>query len=88
MPYILVFRGELEPGVTQQEAARAIADHLGKPADRVERGLFTGKPVKIATVDTKEEARSYVSAFKAAGAKLEALAAQGQVRERRGDRHR
>ncbi len=72
MPYILVFRGELEPGVTQEQAAKAIAEHLGKPADRVERGLFGGKPVKIATVDTKEEARSYIAAFKAAGAKLEA----------------
>ncbi|MDJ0793825.1 MAG: hypothetical protein QNI98_06215 [Woeseiaceae bacterium] len=72
MPYILVFKGELEPDVTREQAARAIAEYLGKPADRVERGLFRGKPVKIATVDTKEEARSYVAAFKAAGAKLEA----------------
>ena len=72
MPYILVFRGELDPGVTEDQAARAIADSLGKPADRVRRGLFTGKPVKIATVDTKEEARSYIAVFKASGATLEA----------------
>ena len=72
MPYILVFRGELEPGVTPEQAARVVADRLGKPADRVERGLFTGKPVRIATVDSKDEARRYVAIFKAAGARLEA----------------
>jgi len=72
MPYILVFRGELEPGVSQEDAARVIADGLGKSASKLERGLFVGKPIKIATVDTKEEAKRYVAIFKAAGAKLEA----------------
>ncbi len=71
MTYILVFRGELEPGVSRRQAAEVIAEKLGKPLELVEEKLFVGKPVRVATADTKERARYYVDIFREAGAKLE-----------------
>lgn len=71
MEYILVFRGELEPDVTQAQAAAVIGEKLGRPAAQVEERLFIGKPVRVDKVATKAEARRYVDIFKEAGAKLE-----------------
>lgn len=67
----LVFRGDLTPGVTAQQAAERLAKMVGQsPADVKDR-LFSGRPVTIKTVDTEDEARRFVAAFSRAGAKLE-----------------
>ncbi len=71
MAFLLIFRGELEPGVTRQQAAAVLGKKLGKTAEFVEERLFVGKPVKIRSVDSMEEAQRYVEIFRAAGATLD-----------------
>ncbi|MEO0998516.1 MAG: hypothetical protein AAFX58_13450, partial [Pseudomonadota bacterium] len=72
MPYVLVFKGELEPEASRQAVVETLAEKLREsPADLEER-LFTGGSVPIATVDTRDEAKRYVRVFAKAGAKLEA----------------
>ena len=71
MAYELYFRGELSPGVTREEAAERIGKLFRQPAETIEERLFSGRPIRIKTVDTKEEAKRLVAAFAKVGAKLE-----------------
>lgn len=71
MAYRLYFRGELSPGVSRGEAAERIGKLFRQPTEQIEERLFSGRPIRIKTVDTKEEAKRIVAAFAKAGAKLE-----------------
>jgi len=71
MAYKLYFRGELTQGVTREEAVERIGKLFRQPAETIEERLFSGRLVRIKTVETKEEAKRFVAAFAKAGAKLE-----------------
>ncbi len=67
----LIFRGELAPGLSREQAAERLSTVVKQPADVVFRRLFTGQPVKIKTVQTEDDADRFVNAFAKAGVMLE-----------------
>ena len=71
MAYKLYFRGELIEGVSREEAAGRLGKLFRQPAETIEERLFSGRRLRIRTVDTEEEAKRLVAAFARAGAKLE-----------------
>lgn len=70
MTYKLIFKGDLKEGKEQAEVVEALAKVLKKSPQLIERKLFTGKPVPIRRVGTREQANRYVAAFDKAGAVL------------------
>ncbi len=67
----LVFTGTLKPGVTQADAAQALAAVFKKPPEQLEKMLFRGRPVQVKVVETAAQADRYVQAFDRAGLTLQ-----------------
>lgn len=70
MTYKLIFKGELKDGRDQADVVSALAKLLKKSPALIHQRLFTGQPVPIRRVGTREQAQRYVAAFDRAGAVL------------------
>lgn len=75
----LYFRGRLSPGVTRAHAAKLLSRMVKQPPDVVERRLFTGKPVKLKTVRSQEDADRFAKAFEKAGLIVEVRSESGDT---------
>ncbi|GGX58227.1 hypothetical protein [Saccharospirillum salsuginis] len=70
MTFKLIFKGELKEGKDQADVVESLSKLLKKSPRLIEQKLFSGKPVPIRRVGTREQARRYVAAFEKAGAVL------------------
>lgn len=67
----LIFRGELLPGASRAEAVAGLARRFNQSSETVEQRLFSGRPVRVKTVDNQADAEKWVKAFADLGARLE-----------------